>query len=142
MQLTKWGLEARIQDCSGFLHERTVHECRKQLPGARVNIADYRWPTAVLALRSADRPIILIRLGDHQPQFTKEVEISRRFHRTEFSIEGLGTSLAPVPEWGGYDVDIAYLPALVPQRWSGKGWGSRGATEFDATLRRALCRLR
>lgn len=85
----------------------------------RRSIEDYAELKLALASRFRDRPTLLIRFGDHQPQFTKKppyADASRaktaRF-TTYFAIEAINGSIERQPRWGSGPLDIAYLSTLV-----------------------------
>ena len=75
---------------------------------------------ANLASRFPDRPMILVRYGDHQPVMTRRLEAalpladddSRQF-KTFFVIEGINMELAEVPALPANGLDIAFLGTVA-----------------------------
>ncbi len=83
------------------------------------NIADYERLKAEYRDRFPERSALVVKFGDHQPQFTKDhaaqagLDEKDAIYTTGFSMEGVNRKVAPVPDWGEGALDIPYLPALV-----------------------------
>jgi len=80
------------------------------------NMDDYLWLKQEYSRRFPDRSMVATHFGDHQPKFTKDLvpdAESQSLYVTRFTIEGINRHLSPTPDWGGGNLDIAYLPALV-----------------------------
>jgi phosphoglycerol transferase MdoB-like AlkP superfamily enzyme len=75
---------------------------------------------ASLADRFPDRPMIVVRYGDHQPVMTRRLEAvlrlgdddSRQF-KTFFAIEGINMELADVPVLPSSGLDISFLGTVA-----------------------------
>lgn len=83
------------------------------------NMQDYRWLKKAYESRFPERSLVVSHYGDHQPKFSKDIINKAPENRplpmytTRFGIEGINRPLAPVPDWGEGNLDIAYLPSLV-----------------------------
>lgn len=83
------------------------------------NIADYERLKEEYRDRFPERSALVVKFGDHQPQFTKDhaaragLADADLIYRTGFSMEGVNRDVAPVPDWGEGALDIPYLPALM-----------------------------
>ena len=101
------------------LGESGLEEYREYYLRLKQGIADYEGLKAALAERFKARPTLLVRFGDHHPQFTRRLAEEGGEAResalltTYFAIEAVNGDLAARPDWGGGPIDIAYLPTLV-----------------------------
>ena len=106
-------LDEMVED-KGYLSSYRDYYARLQH-----TIDDYRWLKDELTDRSDNRPAVLVNYGDHQPRFTKKIPMSgeeahnKTPYLTAFSIEGINMMLNRVPDWGGDNLDVAYLPGMI-----------------------------
>ncbi|MEM1050244.1 MAG: sulfatase-like hydrolase/transferase [Pseudomonadota bacterium] len=83
------------------------------------NIADYEQLKNTYRERFPERSALVVKFGDHQPQFTKDHAARAGLgdkdiiYKTGFSMEGVNRKVAAVPDWGEGALDIPYLPALL-----------------------------
>ena len=109
---TRSWLAQRLQDPG-------LEEYKEYYLRLKRGIADYEGLKAALVERFKGRPTLLVRFGDHHPQFTKRLAVEGRKPResalltTYFAIEAINGDLAARPDWGGGPLDIAYLATLV-----------------------------